>query len=780
MKRIKIIKIQIFNFKVFRNEEIEFKDSDVLILDGPNGYGKTSFFDAVELLLTGEINRLVRKKSDVDLRKRFEDNLLVNDLELDETFIKAELVIDGKRLFLCRYAKWGHGEKNNPTDFTNFNLYKLNKFDDGVEEADFFSEDEVELALGQGFRESYPVMHYVEQDESAFLLKRKEGDRTEFLSYLFHTVKEEKEYSSICKKLDYLRSLEKELSEDINAKKKELTDLKTGLIEKNIKEVSYKEIFPEVFCDWDEEEITFGYQKWESIHKPEVKNLIFMKDYFADFKQARINTFLERYKANDTLLKYHVSSSFFQDRLKDFKDNEKIKKYLERMSSKLMKFTGLSSLDDVDFEKLFNYVDLTKKFTEEFYGQLDDLGERTKEIGIEEQYFASLQNDRSKLEKHLTSSHVKDSSECLLCGFQYEDAESLKKNIDNLTVQIKKNITKKVGRIQKDIEKFGNTLIVKLVEKVKKKITSLEEDMPTSYYNLLVYEQKTSDEYKTFMKGLNSLKLDISDLVNSDLALSEKEINEKVENLKDLLEKQVKDVEDEFYDQVYRDLLREYFNGKLAALEKFNKSLLVKKIEYVENEIAKKQSDKILKLEKLITKKNEQKKLFGPMITNIKKLTRIYEKRINKYKSRVISAIEIPFYIYSGRIIQTFNRGSGFFIDIDMDKELRGVKFKTDLKTSHDALFSLSSGQLSILVISFMLALNRVYAQNNLMLIDDPVQSMDEVNISSLVELLRSDFSNYHLILSTHEEHISLYMDYKFESSDAISNCLNMKNLRFK
>ena len=42
-----------------------------------------------------------------------------------------------------------------------------------------------------------------------------------------------------------------------------------------------------------------------------------------------------------------------------------------------------------------------------------------------------------------------------------------------------------------------------------------------------------------------------------------------------------------------------------------------------------------------------------------------------------------------------------------------------------------------------------------MLLIDDPVQSMDELNVSAFVDLLRNEFNDYQVIVSTHEERIS-------------------------
>ncbi len=51
-----ISKIEVSSFKAFKQIHLDFSDSSLLTLDGPNGFGKTSVFDAIELLLTGSIN----------------------------------------------------------------------------------------------------------------------------------------------------------------------------------------------------------------------------------------------------------------------------------------------------------------------------------------------------------------------------------------------------------------------------------------------------------------------------------------------------------------------------------------------------------------------------------------------------------------------------------------------------------------------------------------------------------------------------------------------------
>ena len=57
---MKIKKILLYNFKNFRHETfVDFSDN-ITFLVGPNGFGKTTIFDAIELGLTGNISRITQ------------------------------------------------------------------------------------------------------------------------------------------------------------------------------------------------------------------------------------------------------------------------------------------------------------------------------------------------------------------------------------------------------------------------------------------------------------------------------------------------------------------------------------------------------------------------------------------------------------------------------------------------------------------------------------------------------------------------------------------------
>ena len=55
--KIRIKRIEVEGFKCFQNFSRSFQSENIIIFDGPNGFGKTSFYDAIEFLFTGQVRR---------------------------------------------------------------------------------------------------------------------------------------------------------------------------------------------------------------------------------------------------------------------------------------------------------------------------------------------------------------------------------------------------------------------------------------------------------------------------------------------------------------------------------------------------------------------------------------------------------------------------------------------------------------------------------------------------------------------------------------------------
>ena len=108
-----------------------------------------------------------------------------------------------------------------------------------------------------------------------------------------------------------------------------------------------------------------------------------------------------------------------------------------------------------------------------------------------------------------------------------------------------------------------------------------------------------------------------------------------------------------------------------------------------------------------------------------------------------------------------------------------GSKVKEFVSVVFDILYTMSSGQLSAILLAFSLALHKIFvnAGLNIMLIDDPVQCMDDLNIVSFVELIRTEFPNIQLLISTHENGFAGYIGYKYKKYNLPVQRCNLKEI---
>ena len=202
MSKFKIESIRIFNFKVFEDWTIDFKNSKLITFGGPNGYGKTSIFDAIELALTGNIARFM----EIDKSSGNEDNIVARDIS-KRVAIKLVLSDTQKKIIIKReLLNVSNFKKDNKT--SNFsNLWKLVLIID--DESKDIEQKELEMLLGEiDLEKYYNNFFYIQQEDTAHFFRKDEKKRLEEISKLFDIEKEEKELEKVAnfrKKINYIQ-----------------------------------------------------------------------------------------------------------------------------------------------------------------------------------------------------------------------------------------------------------------------------------------------------------------------------------------------------------------------------------------------------------------------------------------------------------------------------------------------------------------------------------------------------------------------------------------------
>ena len=190
----KIRKVSLENFKYVKEDkilEVDFNDACLVLLNGPNGYGKTTTFEAIELLLNGDI-----KSFNANLKNKgsISKSILANN-PLKNIILTAELVDDAGKVSIIRRSIECGEDFNSTIEINN----------------EIVTQEELEYFLKFN-KNIFDIGMYISQKESLGFLEKKYGDRKEIISGILDN-------SNIQSKLDYLKKLENEVKNKIVLRK---------------------------------------------------------------------------------------------------------------------------------------------------------------------------------------------------------------------------------------------------------------------------------------------------------------------------------------------------------------------------------------------------------------------------------------------------------------------------------------------------------------------------------------------------------------------------------
>lgn len=102
---VSIRQLEIEAFRAFRDRQVFDLSASAIVVTGTNGTGKTSFFDAIQWLLTGSIPRLAA------LRTRLDDEHIVNSYRVQSSaLVEAELAIEQDIVRVTRIGNYRGSE----------------------------------------------------------------------------------------------------------------------------------------------------------------------------------------------------------------------------------------------------------------------------------------------------------------------------------------------------------------------------------------------------------------------------------------------------------------------------------------------------------------------------------------------------------------------------------------------------------------------------------------------------------------------------------------------
>lgn len=785
---IKIKKILLENFKGIKSPtEVDFHSPTttlVNILSGANGFGKTTIFDAIEVCLTGMFHRVslfdnVQKKT-ANKSKPFYQNLdgqdvilrlLVEKTGTNESYVIIKHYDDANSPKMVK-----QGRENIPSDSNNFFTTYLTNDSQYFSSNDFSGLSPVlqnkidELFYGQESNvqlpSTYYLFNYIQQEDSIYFLRQNEDEKGKSLGFLFNIENEENKKEKLSALVNILTNKHSNIKSEVDSIKASLSDSNS---------TGYIRLFEEKEFDLDAESPFSNIQNSKEAlveFESRINSLIELREKFITTeydKSVQYKKLNEEVIGNLELIKSLV--------LKKVYSSEAIAEILA-INGKISKAsTFVAKKDKSILEK--DFFDLFIVGESELTRYLEIEG-RIKAIDLELGEFGKIiselnaSRDKCLLEfEKLKSASLIDANNCPLCNTPFDTFEALLSEItkktellsayNNSKLKEKKALLQEVGKIAKQIEESAQDFLTKN--------KSVEKDVLESLRAYPNFENKLNEILKLY-PVLESPEL--LALYFTKVPESISSVEEKAEAIRQFITQNILPAF-QYDDQLIQNkhLYSEYFGSKPERFEKITVEQLKAKLDFLRNSYSVTANARVQFLEGRLVKLNKLKS----------KTDTIYNKiysTIKDHKAGMIGKIRIPFYIYSGKILQSYQQGLGIFVEIHPTGQSNNVRFKTGNSSDHDIVYHLSSGQMAVVSLAFCLSLNKVYNTNQnfkFLAIDDPIQTMDDLNIHTFIELLRNEFSEYQIIMSTHDDFTSRYMKYKFDKFEMNTRIQNVQQL---
>ena len=753
----------ISNFKPFPSlnppKKINFTDSNdkivqFLMLSGFNGYGKTSIFQAIEFALSGK-NEIFEFK---DTNKKYSEHISVNELD-KESLIALELYEEKTKIIksIIRYNKKVKPCKESECkkEYKDYELYIIdekfnyNKFKEAFLNKKLQKKESKDIAflIGENSIGEWISSNYIKQEQSSNILFKTNNERVDFINQFINKESEEyfikfsEELTEVKKKIEEVK---KEIEENNSIQEK----IKVSTIGEEPQNII---LFPSKKFTWDKEKYTLDedFEYYISIIN-DLEELSKNIDIYC--KRNELDK-LEVLLTNKNKFKNIIIYSALGDKLDDYINIYNKKLYLEKLITSEVNI----------LESILNYEYLNEK-------ALDEINEyRKKKKSINE-----ISN--SKQDLYLKTKDLRDKilgekevfketygNECPVCGKKYNNSSDLLSSIEEYD-GIFKGIDSVMSNSMQILIDESKACYDKIINEIKEVIVGLDvdsriiENIKSIKNDKLKYEKDASMLETIINRYEISLNINNKNIINVA-----EQVFDELSKIKNNLFISYNNYKNKINNEIYTK------NKEILLLES-----TIKSEEFVHKINKKKRYIEWLKNKKNINCYKENDKRKKELYSELEKLL-ICREKLNKiistvkfakdnYMSKLISYIEIPLYIYSGKLLQTHQNGLGVFCTTGPSDKVTQFKLTVDGKAgSHDILNKFSSGQKAVINIAIMLAFRKIRKSNlDLFLIDDPCQSMDDINIASLTEILKNEFRSSQLVLSTHDKNIAAYMCYKY------------------
>lgn len=807
-------------------EKRNFNFGKVNLVTGPNGVGKTSLMEAIELLITGNN---ARNENDFPESGAIKAKYEVNLEELEDSYDNSIPKFKARNYYWynTRYNQRGsntlHHSFNRYNFYNSDSAYHLSNNANGNDLTEYLSA----IALGTEFgaireriikfkdRISKRLDNLDNDSQREEEIKKNALAQKEKLEQISNPDKVFQEYLTEASQLKWIGFLPKTINDEADKFEEDYRDafsLLSSIIHSSI--VKESDVLKKI-------------SSLETL-KFELQSQAFKKKEFA----KGISGYQKSLEKSEAKIKLIENSLVYLTNPKSFRI-ETIDEDVKVLAKKISKTEiFLQEIEDLDVSEISS-INLTLQEFRENKNNL--LTIKTSELKRSKEQLQILKSALDKINalivdiKYYGKEYVEakeDLDACPLCDTphtkselatkvqtEYEDKESAKsietfnKNIKELESEISK-VRLELDQ-SRDYEKLLNSYyamddlrvniseIQTLIDKEKSQFTSLKKEMgelKTLILDLKLEGYSLDDflklkttlssnypilEFKAENKvTFETLKDDTQRKIDSD----KKEIERIKEDISKLNVKVKELLDDNFSGDRYNEEIEFQIKEYQSYRDYFKK--LKNYINFAEDDFIIEMRHSLERLNKTFSTFTEQKVKFEEL-TLASKLIKSAESKIEKLlpkKDRAKSALKVLNKIIiedsEEKVLDSFfkkneNEISEIFTSIHAPKEFSKLSFSSGrivlYKKNTDVevpISQISTGQRSALALSIFLALNKKLSKGpNLIIFDDPVTYTDDLNILSFLDYLRSIVINEsrQLIFATASNKIAKLFEKKFD-----------------
>lgn len=750
---IKIKKIEVENFRAYKEKVSLTLDNQFVLLSGENGFGKTSLIDAIEWCLTGNIRRLYASFNDRADDKQIERNKEINKRGIlknkkckKDDVVKVSLVLDcdGEEIEICRRRRDDSLDvhdnfeiiSDNVSSYARGRIEQLKTSAEGIYDSNF-------LDMNKSYR--FMNMSRVELKEQI----------SDFIDNYEADLNISEEIKGIANKIDETRKTKeeklKELVTDVNHKKEISNTIEVSKIIEN---------YP-IEKAYEGENVIVDSMELAEINRKDIIGwgidyIIKLCEEIEDDKKstdnyAKANQLLQLYIEQKDEINKCVENKWYLN-----KERGEISESINRIDS-LIQELGKEfalNLEEIDLPSVKErYINDKKKYEDlkkEIYtlnNTINTFGNGANLINL----FQHIVDNRTVLkEEYIAKGHKK----CPLCG-SIGWIDQLK--VEEIGIEAQKYL--------KEQEDTKNAIIEQRNHK-QQMLKNLWDEFRTfalkEFGNQREIKQKIKVEMErnwmvvhNFFMQAQSLEIEYTGNIDEQISTRRVEAETKIlsaqvrENKRAAIHKLITILVPDFLGnlsnneyQIIRIKLQELYDRR-DDYTVFNQNLMTQKLAYLDGYLnsgkKRKMTEEIDALQKSITEMNQAIESDKRKVKGLRELAQNIEKKVVELQKSQIQ--EIGPYIQSvfckiikHSDIQEFN----FATDRSKNVKVTGAILQDENNNSIMNMFS--DGQMSVFMVAFFLG--NVIAKHgtnalSTYFIDDVTSFLDDINMLSFLDMLK-------------------------------------------